>query len=80
MQEFPIDLHADDVDMMDNEEEVAKKVDKPKGKGIQKYGSKTKEAPSKVVVVATNPSPLASTPSPSSHKVTLPPPKPHYPF
>lgn len=42
MQECPIDLHAYDVDVMDNEEEVAKKVDKPSWKGIQKYGSKTK--------------------------------------
>lgn len=73
-------MHAYDVDTMDNEEEVAKKVDKPKGKGIQKYGSRTKEAPSQVVVVAANPSPLASTPNLSLHKVIVPLSTPNYSF
>lgn len=37
--------------MMDNEEEVANKVDKPEGNGKQKNGSKTKEVSPQMVVV-----------------------------
>lgn len=36
---------------MDNEEEVANKVDKPEGNGKQKNGSKTKEVSPQMVVV-----------------------------
>jgi hypothetical protein len=50
---IPIELHADDADMIDEEEEVAQKINKPNGKYRQKYGAKTKETLAQVVLIAT---------------------------
>lgn len=58
-QQCPICLHMDDVDIMDNEKEMAKKVEELDGRNKRKSGTKTKEDTSHATIVAPIPSPFS---------------------
>lgn len=49
----------DDVDIMDNEKEMAKKVEELDGRNKRKSGTKTKEDTSHATIVAPIPSPFS---------------------
>ena len=54
-----INFLVDDFNMIDNEREMTKKVEKLNGRNKRRSGAKTKEGTSHAIVVAPSPSPFS---------------------